>query len=138
LSCSIDGVNQFEIRLRRHHPLAHHIRWLSLKEEFRQMYARAKEDQVQILADEIIPIADTVQMGQIVTVKADGTTERKVSDMIDRARLQIEARKWILAKLCPRKYGERIEVAPSSDPLVELLAEFRKEHERIGPPPERT
>jgi hypothetical protein len=38
-------------------------RWLSLKEEFRQMYARAKEDQIQILADEIIPIADTVQMG---------------------------------------------------------------------------
>jgi hypothetical protein len=102
------------------------------------MYARAKEDQVQILADEIIPIADTVQMGQIVTVKADGTTERKVAEMIDRARLQIEARKWILAKLCPRKYGERIGVAPSSDPLVELLAEFRKEHERIGPPPERT
>jgi hypothetical protein len=71
-------------------------------------------------------------------VKADGTTERKVADMIDRARLQIEARKWILAKLCPRKYGERIEVAEKSDPLAELLAEFRKEHERIGPPPKIT
>ena len=112
-------------------------RWLSEYEEFREMYAKAKDDQVQLMADQLLEISDTPQLGEIVTVAGTGKKrkrERKTADMIEHRRLQVETRKWLLSKLRPRQYGERIEVDSTSNPLAELLAEMKKESERIGPP----
>jgi hypothetical protein len=33
---------------------------------------------------------------------------RETRDMVDRARLQIDARKWLLSKLRPDKYGDKL------------------------------
>jgi hypothetical protein len=82
-------------------------RWMLANPEFQQGYARAKEDQTQILEDEILQIADNTQLGEIVTIKADGTEERKQADMIEHRKLQIESRKWLMGKLKPKKYGEK-------------------------------
>ena len=88
--------------------------------ELREMYARAKEDQLQILADEIQPIADTPQMGEIITIKGD-EREVKMCDMLEHRKLRIESRKWLLAKLCPKKYGDKLGLEHSGE--VSLLAE---------------
>lgn len=82
-------------------------RWMLANEEFRQGYARAKEDQTQILEDEILEIADNTKLGEIVTIKGDGTEERKLADMIEHRKLQIESRKWLMGKLKPKKYGDK-------------------------------
>ena len=111
-------------------------KWLSLNEEFRQMYQSAKQDQAQILADELIAIADTPKHGQVITAWP-GQKDRagnpkpkeiKVADMIEHRRLQIETRRWLLSKLRPREYGDKIEVTEGSDPLQELLDAWREEH----------
>lgn len=70
------------------------MRWLSSNEAFRVMYTRAKEDQADTLADEIIDIAD-------------GVTKARSAEQVAAARLRVDARKWTAAKLKPRKYGER-------------------------------
>jgi hypothetical protein len=62
-------------------------RWLRDKPEFRAQYARAREDQADALAEEIIDIADAAADPQL-------------------GRLRVDARKWVAAKLKPRKYGE--------------------------------
>lgn len=85
-------------------------RWLLESEPFRDMYARAREDQADTLADEIQAIADEPMMGERVTVKGKGkkrTREVVSGDMIDHRRLRVDARKWIAAKLKPRVYSER-------------------------------
>jgi hypothetical protein len=64
---------------------------LKADEEFLKMYARAREDQADYLADEILEIADT----------ADAKNSQAV-------RVRVDARKWIASKLRPRKYGDRI------------------------------
>jgi hypothetical protein len=84
-------------------------RWMIANEEFRQGYARAKEDQTQILEDEILQIADNTKLGEIVTIKADGSEERKQADMIEHRKLQIESRKWLMGKLKPKKYGDKLQ-----------------------------
>jgi hypothetical protein len=71
------------------------------------MYARAKEAQLQILADEIQEIADEPQVGEIVTIKGE-EREVKMADMIEHRKLRIESRKWLLAKLAPKKYGDKL------------------------------
>jgi hypothetical protein len=69
--------------------------WLQEDEEFRDRYARARADQSDYLADEILAIADA-------------TTTAKDSVAVQAARLQIDSRKWIAAKLKPQKYSERM------------------------------
>lgn len=73
------------------------------------MYARARDDQADTLADQIIDIADTPLQGVKTKTDANGKViETTEGDMIEHRRLQVDARKWIAAKLKPRRYGERL------------------------------
>lgn len=80
--------------------------WLIKHKEFSEMYARAREDQADTLADQIIDIADTPQIGIKTKTGKDGV-ETHEGDMIEHRRLQVDARKWVAAKLKPRKYSEK-------------------------------
>ena len=82
-------------------------RWLTRFPDFCDMYARAREDQADTLADEIQAIADEMPME---TTDKDGNT-RFDSAYINWMRLRVDARKWVAAKLKPRKYGDKVQVA---------------------------
>lgn len=100
-------------------------RWLIANETFRDMYARAREDQADTLADEIVAIADEPMVGKKTTTKANGDTEVVEGDMIEHRRLRVDARKWTAAKLKPRKYGEKLELAGDKDrPLSVQIVRF--------------
>lgn len=55
-------------------------------------------------------ISDTPVKGEKVTVKSDGTVETVTFDMLEHRKLQIETRKWIAAKLKPKKYGDSMAI----------------------------
>ena len=82
-------------------------RWLRQFPEFREKYVRAREEQAHHFADEIQEIADKCRIGEKRTTKADGSVETVTADMVDRARLQIDARKWLMSKLAPKGYGDK-------------------------------
>ncbi|MBH1476980.1 terminase small subunit protein [Stenotrophomonas maltophilia] len=85
------------------------FRWLAENEAFRDQYARTREEQADVLADEIIAIADTPVIGEKVKRDAKGKViERRTGDMVERSKLQIDVRKWYAGKLKPKKYGERV------------------------------
>lgn len=84
-------------------------RWIDSRPDLCERYARAKEAQLQILADELIELADRDRVCQKRTIKADGTEEIVILDQVERTKLQIDTRKWLLAKLNPKKYGDRLE-----------------------------
>ena len=92
------------------------FKWLTQQTEFADQYTRAREAQADVLADEIIDIADD---GSRDYVKQEDGREVVDYDHISRARLRVDARKWIAAKLKPKKYGEKIELG--SDPHRPLL-----------------
>ncbi|MFU2148819.1 hypothetical protein ACM55O_21220 [Hafnia paralvei] len=68
-------------------------KWLSEHEEFSEKYRRARETQADYFADEMIGIADSCIPDAAEVAKA---------------KLRIDARKWYVTKVAPRKYGERI------------------------------
>lgn len=83
--------------------------WLNKHQEFVEMYTRAKEDSADVLAEEIIDIADDGLNDTYIKAGRDGDDEEVVNhDHINRSRLRVEARKWVAAKLKPRKYGDKI------------------------------
>ena len=65
--------------------------WLRTDEAFLQQYTRAREEQAESYADEIIDIADT---------EADP----------NKARVRVDSRKWVVSKLLPKKYGDKLDV----------------------------
>ncbi|MCL4715483.1 MAG: hypothetical protein KJZ75_11280 [Hyphomonadaceae bacterium] len=69
-------------------------------------YARAQKIRGQILADEIVAIADDAS--QDVTVGEDGKA-RVDHDHIQRSKLRVDTRKWVLAKVLPKIYGDKIQ-----------------------------
>ena len=77
---------------------------------FSAKYTRAREIGYDKLAEELLASSDTPQMGQVVTVKPDGTEEVKLADMIEHRRLRVDSRKWMLAKMLPKKYGDKLEL----------------------------
>ena len=86
--------------------------WLLRHEEFAEQYARARDEQAETLADEIIQIADEQPEIVVVTDKKTGAV---IEHKLDGAFLQwqknrIEARKWTAMKLKPKKYGDRLGV----------------------------
>lgn len=102
------------------------FKWLAEKPEFSDLYARAREAQADALADEIVHIADTPQIGSKTVSKATGL-EITEGDMIEHRRLQVDARKWMAAKLAPKKYGERLGVEHSGTvQLADALEAARK------------
>lgn len=75
---------------------------------FAAKYARAREVGYERHAEEIIALADTARIGEKRTIKANGEEEIVTGDMVERTRLQIESRKWILSKMLPKKYGDKV------------------------------
>lgn len=78
-------------------------------EGFAAKYARAREIGYEVHADKIIDLADECRVGVKRTTKVTGEVELVEGDMVERSRLQIDARKWMLAKMLPKKYGDKIE-----------------------------
>ena len=83
-------------------------RWNRDNKEFSQKYARAREDQADLYAAQIVELADTCREGKKTRETKDGTFV-EIGDMVERSRLQIDARKWYASKLAPKKYGDKIE-----------------------------
>ena len=93
-------------------------RWIQAHEEFRDNYTRAREDQADTLADEILDIANTPVVGVKTKTNEKGEVETTEGDMIEHRRLQVDARKWIAAKLKPKKYGDKQEIEHSGNVSV--------------------
>src|SRR5262245_41588337 len=102
-------------------------RWLAQKKDFRERYARAREAQADLFFDQILEIADDATGDVKVIPQKDGSTVTKIDhENVHRARLRVDARKWIVARLAPKKYGDEHAVfAPHLDdegkPIVPVL-----------------
>lgn len=95
------------------------IRWLRENKDFQSQYTQAKDDQADTLADEILHIADNTKPGVITKTFADGSVETREQDMTEHRKLQIDARKWIAARLKPKKYGDKVEhVGDAAQPIA--------------------
>jgi hypothetical protein len=91
--------------------------WLASKPEFSQQYARAMEERTNAMAEEILEIADESGFDASVV---DGRAIVN-SEAINRARLRVDTRKWLMSKMAPKKYGDKIEqqhTGPGGGPLM--------------------
>lgn len=91
--------------------------WLHENAEFSQMYARAKGEQADLLAEEIIDIADDGSNDFMTIQKGDKEYNVENREVTNRSRLRVDARKWIASKLKPKKYGDKLDLTSLGDKL---------------------
>lgn len=85
-------------------------RWLGKRENFREMYASAREHQAEHFVDEIVSIADT-------------------EENPTRARVRIDARKWAALKLAPKKYGDKAEIQMTG--TIDIADQLERARQRL-------
>ena len=102
------------------------LRWLSSFPEFRTQYEISRQLQAEHMADEILEIADDGSNDWMERQNSDGTTyEVMNSEHVQRSRLRIDSRKWLLSKMLPKKYGDKLDLSAeltgkNGTPLIDL------------------
>lgn len=95
--------------------------WLEEDTQLSDRYARAKEAQAEFMADELLEIADDARNDWMEREDPDNPGFRLNGEHIQRSRLRVDTRKWLAAKLKPKKYGEKVEQTHKVDGLQQLL-----------------
>lgn len=83
--------------------------WVRKNEDFARLYAEAKKLQMDMYAEDIINIADD-SVGDIrMAYDKFGNKVPEVNyEAVKRSELRVKARQWLMERLAPKKYNERI------------------------------
>ena len=83
------------------------FKWLDNDDKKVKQYARACEDRADNIFEDILDIADESHADK--KVLEDGR-EVVDSEVVQRSRIRIDARKWMLSKMNPKKYSDKLQV----------------------------
>lgn len=88
------------------------IRWLTEedKKDFRAKYTRARELQAEFMGDKMLEIADDGTNDYMTITKGDQSYNVEDKEVTNRSKLRVETRKWLMSKLAPKKYGDKLEL----------------------------
>lgn len=122
-------------------------KWRQARPDFDVQYVRAREDQMHAWADEIVYLIDNAEMGYNVKVPLGSPEmERIQKDKVvtfkfrrhhlDHAKARVDVRKWLMAKILPQVFGDRLNIDAThtieQKDDAEILQELRAEMERAG------
>lgn len=106
------------------------LRWVVHDDHgFADQYARARQAQVEAWGDVIVAESEDSSKDTVTLTRRDGTEyDAPDHEWIARSRLRVDTYKWLMSKLAPKKYGDRLQADVThgvSDPLAQLMREIR-------------
>ena len=91
------------------------LRWLIKYDDFRTQYTQARELQQELFLDEIVDISDDGTNDWMKRQFKDGSEGWALNaEHVNRSRLRIDTRKWVMERMSPKKYGSRQQIDHSS------------------------
>jgi hypothetical protein len=93
--------------------------WIEEDEEKSKQYARVTELRAEALLDEMFDIVDETSHDTITTEKGN---EIPNGEWMQRSRLRYDARKWLIGKLNPKKYGDKIQTEHSGEVTTNIIS----------------
>jgi hypothetical protein len=102
------------------------FRWLASNEAFRDQYAHAREAQAERWSDELLDIADDGTNDYVKRAGERGVQIVADSEHIARSRLRVDTRNWLLSKMLPKKYGERLVHAGDPEHPVNVVTRIER------------
>ena len=101
------------------------FRWLRENDKFREQYARACEERSYMHAEDIIEIADNATNDYMEKLEGDGYIFN--SENVQRSRLRIDTRKWLMSKLNPKIYGDKLDMTTNGNDIGVTLSASQAE-----------
>ena len=89
------------------------LNWTKANPEFLTQYTRAREIGYLQLADAILNISDEIEIE--AKYDGDGVRLELNATAVARNRLRVDTRKWMLSKMLPKIYGDKIELDHSGE-----------------------
>lgn len=93
-------------------------KWINENDDFLEQYVRACEDRADNIFEEILEIAD--ESNADVSVSDEGQIIKN-GDIVQRSRLRIDARKWMLGKMQPKKYGDKLDITSKGEKVESAI-----------------
>lgn len=94
------------------------LNWFKDYPEFFTKYTRAKELQMEFMAEKIVEISDDSSNDTTVIHSKNGEPiEVENKEWLNRSRLRVDTRKWLMSKLMPKKYGDKLDVTSDGEKL---------------------
>ncbi len=94
-------------------------KWIKDKDKLFDQYVRATSIRADVIFEEMFDIADNGTNDYKSVDIGDGIEVQKVNtDHIQRSRLRIDARKWALSKMNPKKYGDKLDITSDDKPIM--------------------
>jgi hypothetical protein len=97
------------------------LRWLREKPQLRDQYVLARDDLMEYWASDILEIADDGTQDTIPGLNKYGDEVMVPNHAnVQRDRLRIDSRKWLLSRLKPKVYGDHLAVDVSGEVAVKV------------------
>lgn len=102
------------------------FRWLRINEEFRNQYARAKEESTDALSEELLDISDNGENDWMEKHFGDNPESVWVQngEALQRSRLRVDTRKWLMSKMKPKKYGDKTDITSDGKPVAFTIISY--------------
>ena len=98
-------------------------KWLNDDEDGAKVerYTRAREARADYIFEDMLDIADDASNDYMMRQNRDGTESEVLdSEHVQRSRLRIDTRKWMLGRMSPTKYGDKLDVSHGGNVIVEI------------------
>ncbi len=103
------------------------IYWADHNPDFAEQYTRARQDLVEYWADDIVDIADDGSRDWTTKTGRDGEEYDVVNhEVVNRSKLRVETRKWLMSQLAPKKYGPKQQNEHTLDQSIVAMLEVIK------------
>jgi hypothetical protein len=90
------------------------------RDGFANRYAQAREAGVYAMADELLEIADDGTNDWTERQRKDGSTKNALNkEHVQRSRLRADTRKWLLSKILPRVFGDKLDVTTQGEKVTQ-------------------
>lgn len=95
------------------------FRWIRTHPEFREQYIRAKQEAADAMAEELLDISDDGTNDFMEDDYHKGRTPGYTinGENIQRSKLRVDTRKWLMAKMKPRVYGDKLDMTTNGKDL---------------------
>jgi hypothetical protein len=105
----MDGLSLTEVCKRPRLPSVKTVLQRVVRERsgFGEAYAQAREVGLLRMEDQLLQLSDDAGVGE--------EDPKLANAAVQRARLQIDARKWVMSKQNPRRYGDRVALGGDSE-----------------------
>ena len=102
------------------------LEWVAFDEALSKQYTRARELRADVIFDEMIEIADDGSNDLMTITKGLTEYETENKEVVNRSRLRIDTRKWILSKMNPKKYGDSLKLSGDSESPLDVIIQGKK------------